>query len=143
MPHTPQTHGESCASWHVSKSMRRAGNPSSAAPRIASSGRPKTPRATAGHSRMHMALAHVPDHGVAELGALDPRGAHHQAMKIVGDGAGGDGASYAAQDLVGGLRPAKTTEHHLAPQNDGAGGGHLFVGVLRRRALPRLPARVP
>jgi hypothetical protein len=76
----------------------------------------------------------VLDHCIGEFAALDLLDGRvafglHQALEIVRDGFGLDGAVHALDDEVGGLGPAHVAEHHFAAEDDGAGVDLVEVGV--------------
>jgi len=88
-------------------------------------------------------IIHVLDDGVAELGAFDLGGAFHQAVEIVGDGLGRDGAFHALDDQIGSFVPAHIAEHHLARKDHRAGIHLVLIGILWRCTVDGLEDRAP
>src|SRR5262249_11170567 len=59
----------------------------------------------------------------------------HEAGEVVGHGLGGDGAVHALYDQIRGLDPAEGAGHHLAREDDAAGGHPVEGGGLGGRAV--------
>src|SRR4029453_14469315 len=81
--------------------------------------------------------SHVCDDVIAELAALDLRGAFHQAREIVGHPLAADRAIQTLDDQVRSLVPAHVAKHHLAAKDHAPRIDHVLAGILRRRTVRR------
>src|ERR1700683_474965 len=80
-------------------------------------------------------LGHVLDHRRGELRRLQLGGAVDESRQVVRHPLRGNRGLDRVNHHVGGFRPAKVPEHHLAREDHRPGIHLVLIGVFRRRAV--------